>query len=281
MDMKRALRDEIVRFVEQSPANRHKVADETYFEDPLVGFASAEDPLFQEYKSIIGNFHLTPREFFDDAFGKGSFQRGTVICWVLPIAKETRQSNRREERLPSERWAHTRDFGEKFNNELRRHVVSFLETSGHRAVAPMLSPQWKRVDDSPVGLASTWSERHAAYAAGLGTFSLNDGLITPKGIAHRIGSVVTDLVLGPDPRSDENYRFNCLLFRGEECGVCIGRCPAGALSETGHDKTVCGRYTYETALGSVRERYGVEVSGCGLCQTAVPCESRIPRSRET
>jgi len=39
-----------------------------------------------------------------------------------------------------------------------------------------------------VGPASSWSERHAAYAAGLGTFSLNDALITPKGIAHRLGS---------------------------------------------------------------------------------------------
>jgi len=34
-----------------------------------------------------------------------------------------------------------------------------------------------------------------AYAAGHGTFSLSDGFITERGIAHRCGSVVTDLPL--------------------------------------------------------------------------------------
>jgi len=47
------------------------------------------------------------------------------------------------------------------------------------------------------GLASNWSQRHIAYAAGLGTFSLSDGFITPKGIAMRCGSVVCDAALSP------------------------------------------------------------------------------------
>lgn len=276
MGLERALRDEIVRIVREDPANRVDGGG-PFFEAPLVGFASARDPLFARYKEVIGAFHLTPEELFEDAFGPGSPAAGTVVCWALPVARDVRASNRREDRLPSRAWAHTRDFGEKFNVELRRAVIRFLETAGHRAVAPMLSPRWKRLEDERVGIASTWSERHAAYAAGLGTFSLNDALITPRGIAHRLGSVVTDLVLSPSEQPYPHYRANCLFFRREgACGRCIGRCPAGALSEAGHDKAVCGRYTYGVALAEVRERYGVEVSGCGLCQTGVPCESRIP-----
>jgi epoxyqueuosine reductase QueG len=129
--------------------------------------------------------------------------------------------------------------------------------------------------ETPVGIASTWSERHAAYAAGLGTFSINDGLITPRGIAHRVGSVVTDLVLPPSPRPYTDHRENCLLFRGQECGACIQRCPGDALSEQGHDKDRCFEYAYGTILEEVKQ-YGVDFAGCGLCQTAVPCESRIP-----
>jgi epoxyqueuosine reductase QueG len=279
MDMAAAMGDEIARFLRESPANRHSDDSGPYFEDPLVGFASAEDPIFDEYKRIIGEFHLTPRELTEDAPGEGSFGGGTVICWVLPVAKETRVSNRKEDKLPSKRWAHTRDFGEKFNSELRRHVVAFLQERGHRAVAPMLSEKWQRIMDSPVGIASTWSERHAAYAAGLGTFSINDGLITSKGIAHRVGSVITDLLLPADERTYTDHRSNCLLCRGEECGICIDRCPADALSADGHDKQKCLQYVYGTALDAVRERYGVEASGCGMCQTKVPCESRIPRSK--
>lgn len=277
MELERALVEEIARIVRESPANRHRAGPGPYFEEPLVGFASVQDPLFGRYKEIIGPFHLTPVELFEAEFGQGSLGAGTVVCWVLPVAMETRKSNRLEERLPSERWALTRDLGEKFNVELRRGVIRFLEAAGYRAVAPMLSLLWERVDDERVGLASTWSERHAAYAAGLGTFSLNDALITPRGIAHRLGSVVTDLTLSPTERSGPHHRANCLSFReGQTCGRCIDRCPAGALSEAGHDKSKCLQYTYGVALTASRERYGVEVSGCGLCQVGVPCESRIP-----
>ena len=37
---------------------------------------------------------------------------------------------------PSERWAHTRLFGEQFNRKLQGHIVSVLEKEGHFAVAP-------------------------------------------------------------------------------------------------------------------------------------------------
>lgn len=279
MGCEESLREEIARTVRESPLNRHRDGGGPYFEEPLVGFASAADPLFQQYKAVIGEFHWTPREAFEALHGPGSLPQGTVVSWVLPVTRDTRLSNRAEREFPSRRWAHTRDSGERFNDELRRRVVAFLHRRGSRAVAPVLVPGWRTLDDSRVGLASLWSERHAAYAAGLGTFSLNDGLITARGIAHRLGSVVTDEVMAPSGRTQRDYRSNCLTCRGEECGVCIRRCPAGAISEAGHDKERCRRYSYEVVLARLGEAYQVEVTGCGLCQTGVPCESRIPGSR--
>ena len=123
-----------------------------------------------------------------------------MISWVLPITPATRISNRREERYPSRAWSQTRSYGEQFNASLRRHVIAYLESLGFQAVAPQLSPAWQELPDTPVGIASTWSERHAAYAAGHGTFSLNDGLITPIGIGHRCGSVITDMLVAPSGR---------------------------------------------------------------------------------
>lgn len=274
--MAEALCREIERFVAESPKNRHPDGSGPYFDAPLIGFAAAADPLFSEYQTLIGPFHWTPQALFAEAFGSGSLSQGTVIVWVLPIAEATRRSNRCRDRLPSVPWVHTRAHGEAFNDALRRHVVQVLETQGHRAVAPQLNPHWRRLDDTPVGLASTWSERHAAYAAGLGTFSLNDALITPKGIAHRLGSVVTDRVLLPSPRPYPDYRHNCLFYREGTCGACIARCPAGALSEAGHDKEACRRYTHGKVMAELGAELGVAVTGCGLCQTAVPCESRVP-----
>jgi epoxyqueuosine reductase len=277
--MENAVRDEIVRLAMESPENRRRDGEGRYFDEPLVGFASAADPLFAEYKRIIGPFHRTPAQWMATDPGAPVLRQGTVICWILPVAGATRETNRKERWWPSREWAHTRNYGEKFNDLLRLHVARFLSGHGHRAIAPVLSPEWKRIDDSPAGIASTWSERHAAYAAGLGTFSLNDGLITERGIAHRCGSVVTDLVLPPTTRRGGDHRWNCLFYRDGSCGICIDRCPAGALSREGHDKPRCREYCHVEIPRAVGERFQVAENGCGLCQTLVPCEGAIPQGK--
>ena len=276
--MEERIRTEIAAFVRESPENRFPGSAAPYFDEPLVGFAAASDPLFLEYKRIIGDFHRMPDEVLQSACGPGA-PAATVISWVLPITKATRESNRPETRFPSRAWAQTRHFGELFNAALRRHLVAWLGRLGERAVAPQLAGGWQEFAETPVGIASTWSERHAAYAAGLGTFSLNDALITPKGIAHRTGSVITTLQLMPTPRPYPHFRHNCLYYREGSCALCVGRCPAGALTRDGHDKSACSVYVYRTAVAAVAGDYGVSATGCGLCQTKVPCEGGIPQGR--
>ncbi|BCS52446.1 epoxyqueuosine reductase [Geobacter sp. SVR] len=279
--MEQIIRDEISRFIRETPANRFPDSDQPYFDEPLVAFARADNPLFTEYKTVIGQFHLTPAELVAASFPEAPWQPATVICWVLPITASTRASNRQQSTFPSRQWALTRFFGEQVNVALRRHITAWLELKGHRAAPPQLMPAWREVGDSPAGVASTWSERHAAYAAGLGTFSLNDALITPVGIAHRLGSVITDLGLQPSLQTYADRRANCLFYREGTCGACIGRCPVKALSSQGHDKRLCRAYVYDTVTEAVAGTYGVSAAGCGLCQTKVPCEDRIPPGRST
>lgn len=266
---------EISRFVKESAANRHPGSEVPYFDEPLVEYAALDDPLFAQYRDIIGDFHLTPKAFLESAFGPGGGEEGTVICWVLPISQATRERSRVETRMPSREWAFTRTYGEAFNNELRKFLAQLLASMGYRALAPLLTDLW-RVVETPDGLSSTWSERHAAFAAGLGTFSLNDGLITEKGIAHRCGSVITDAIIPPTPRNCADPWSNCLFFRDGGCGLCIPRCPVGAISLNGHDKDKCSAYVYGELRNSAGRLYDIMETGCGLCQTKVPCESSIP-----
>jgi epoxyqueuosine reductase len=273
--LEKDIRDEISRFVTVCAANRFPDSRFRYFDEPLVGYADASDPLFSSYKEIIGAHHLTPRELMETSFPGKQFASGTVICWILPISEATRESNRKETLWPSREWAFTRTHGEKFNNDLRQHLTDYLLAKGHLAVAPLLSEGWRTVE-TPEGFSSTWSERHAAFAAGLGTFSLNRGFISERGIAHRCGSVITDLVLTPTPRRYRHHTENCLFSRNGSCGACIGRCPVGAITRFGHDKERCRVYGYETVVQEVGKRYGVATPGCGLCQTGVPCEAGIP-----
>ena len=268
----------IIRFVQESPANRRKVDGGKYWDLPLVGFASGEDLLFKQYKKIIGKFHLTPQEIFDLTFGKSKKTRAlSVISWILPTSEDIRKSNRKENKYPSLLWAHARDFGEQFNVKLRNHVVSLLTKKGFKAVAPMNSPAWKRLMSTRVGIASNWSERHVAYACGLGAFGLSDGLITTKGKAMRVGSVVTDLPLNPSGKIYPGHHANCLYYFNTTCMTCAARCPAGAITAKGHDKDKCYEYSYRVVMKDKKAEYGVTITGCGLCQTKVPCEFEIPK----
>lgn len=270
--------------VETSPENRFFLIDDSpIFTAPLVGFADGNDPLFYEYKEkIIGPFHMTPREILENSLslaGAGSntdLSEISVICWAIPIIKRTRATNASRDTWPSLRWAHTRDYGERFNVSLRRELVSLLTRQGYLAVAPMLSPLWKELPNYPGGPVSKWSERHALYAAGLGTFGLCDGFISEVGKAIRCGSVVVNMRLPANPRPYKTHTENCLFFTDKSsCGICIDRCPAGAITKRGHNKALCIGYLMENGR-NLSARYGVEHAGCGLCQTKVPCESRIP-----
>jgi epoxyqueuosine reductase QueG len=258
---------------------------ERAWDEPLIGFARGDDPLWQAYKTHVGPAHWTPAEAFTLTFPGERAAAGelSVIAWILPQTEQTKADNRAETRYPAERWARSRIFGEEFNSKLRQHMAETLSAAGHLAAAPHLSPVWARVDSAQFVYASTWSERHAAYAAGLGTFGLCDGLITSAGKAMRVGSVVARLALPVTPRPYTHHRAYCVFFADGSCGECIARCPAGALSVAGHDKRKCEAYLSGTRP-YVRAQFGFEGYGCGLCQTGVPCESEIPwavRSRET
>jgi epoxyqueuosine reductase len=278
-DPEKFLQEAIAKFVLESSSNHRKVDGARYFDSPLVGFASAHDPLFKQYKKIIGRFHFTPQEIFDLTFGKTGRKKGlSVISWVLPISEDTRRDNRKEDTYPSLLWSHTRYFGEPFNVKLRNHVVSLLKQKGYKAVAPTNSPYFKHhMHSSRVGFTSNWSERHAAYACGLGTFGLCDGFITPRGKAMRLGTVVTDLVLKPSDKPYPHSHANCLYYFNKTCKVCAMRCPSGAITSSGHDKDKCYDYMHNVCRPVKMVGYGVEITGCGLCQTKVPCEFEIPK----
>jgi epoxyqueuosine reductase QueG len=237
-----------------------------------------DDPLFKDYKKIIGRFHFSPRDIFDLTFGKSDRNKElSVISWVLPISEDTRKANRKATKFPSLLWSHTRYFGEPFNDRLRDHVVSLLKRKGYKAVAPTNSPRFIHHMHAPkVGFTSNFSERHAAYACGLGTFALCDGFITPRGKAMRVGTVVTDLVLTPSDKPYPHHHANCLYYFNGTCKVCTTRCPCGAITSKGHDKTKCYEYMHNVSSPAKSTEYGVEITGCGLCQTKVPCEFKIP-----
>ncbi|MFH1984546.1 MAG: hypothetical protein ABIL58_22105 [Pseudomonadota bacterium] len=269
----------IVNFVLNSPENRlEKEKAEKIWDRPLVGFTNGADPLFTFFQKDIGAFYWTPSDAFALRFPDVpiSPEALTVISWVLPQTAQTKNHHRKQTRYPCERWAQSRLIGEQFNNRLRTFVADTLTDANHPCAAPVLLPQWERKTSPAYGFASVWSERHTAYACGLGTFGLSDGLITPLGKAVRLGSVVARIDIAPTPRPYTAHNAYCRFFNGGNCLKCAERCPAGAITEKGHDKIRCRQYIREVAAPYTTAHFGLTVNNCGLCQTGVPCASRIP-----
>ncbi|MGM0652284.1 MAG: epoxyqueuosine reductase [Bacillota bacterium] len=239
------------------------------FEKPLYGIADANDSLFEKFENeaIIGSSYYPPEYWLQEA--------KSVITYFLPFTLSVRRSNYGAP-PPSEEWLHGRFLGENFNIKLRLKLVAELKAAGGMAVAPLLHEDYSADYNH---FTSSWSERHAAYVAGLGSFGLHRGLITSKGVAGRIGSVITNLRFKPTVRSEGFYYNNCPFLMNKKCGACIKRCPAGAIKETGKDKKKCYQYMFiDDHMHSSRKKFGYKHSICGKCQVNVPCEDKIPSS---
>jgi epoxyqueuosine reductase len=251
---------------------------EKAWDEPLVGYARGDDPFFARLKMDLGTFYWTPLEALTLAFPQEERQQAalTVISWVLPQTAATRVDQRLENDLPAERWALSRDFGERFNCALRLHLAAALTAAGFPAAAPERLPQFGWQQSERFGLASNWSERHTAHLCGLGTFGLSDGLITRRGKAVRLGSVVACIALPPTPRPYAGHQDWCLYHRRGTCGACMRRCPAEAIDLSGHDKEKCRAYIREVTAPYAQRQFGVDATPCGLCQVGIPCEERTP-----
>lgn len=104
-DPKRFIKQAIGKFVRTSPANRlDSFGGDRIFEEPLVGFADGDDPLFNEYKKVVHESHFLPREILGLHLGEKpnptvpNLESVSVISFVFPINSETLKANALEKK---------------------------------------------------------------------------------------------------------------------------------------------------------------------------------------
>ncbi|MDR2613138.1 MAG: 4Fe-4S ferredoxin [Deltaproteobacteria bacterium] len=258
------------------------------FARPFLGFAAGDDPAWFLVREAVGEGSWIPEE----AFARGGAGPGarpavpapdlTVLAAVLPQTPETVARQGEATAMPADPWVASKYFHDRAVNGLMLRLAGRLAALGIEAVVPELAEGYGTFPHERWRITSSWSHRHAAWAAGLGTFGLCDGLITRAGKAHRLGSLVFRAAVPASPRPYAGFRDWCLHYAPVPggCGRCIGRCPAGALSPAGHDKALCRDFLYGTrgwAQGRFPDLPGADA--CGLCQAAVPCATRAPAGR--
>jgi len=213
-------------------------------EIPLAGFAPADrwdTPLFDPW---------VPEEFRPRAIFPGT---GTVIVLGLPVSLPVLET------APSIHY-----------HELYKTVNTLLDMQGYRL------SEWLTAE----GFPSTWiprdgygsistlkeeprvffSHRHAAFLAGLGTFGVNNTLLTPAfGPRVRFVSVFTSAVLPPDPVMTRPVCIHCMR--------CVRACPVKALNGQDYPRGLTDKKACATRSEALYKR---SISPCGLCIKVCP-----------
>ena len=250
LEVKAVLLNDIRRFTEEY---RIKNALATNWKAPMLGFADAKAPGILSLRKLVSETHYMPQDLLPDCT--------IILSYFLPFSPEIGKSNR-EGDIPSATWATAYTETNRMFVELNRSLARRINEWGYRAAAPQSVGM---IDNTH--LYSNWSQRHIACAAGLGTFGVNNMLITEAGTCGRFHSLVTNLPLEPDRPLEEE---RCLYKRNGTCGLCVKRCPVHALDlNSPFKRSVCA-----SRLDEFEKRLGAHV--CGKCTVDLPCTYRNP-----
>jgi len=222
----------------------------TQYRKPLIGFASAHDPLFDQMKEIVGPHHLHPTDLLSNA--------ETVISFFIPFSESVINANRNSSEIARE-WAVAYIETNKLIETISLELQKELTTLGISVVTQPATHNFNEQD-----LTARWSNKSMAYVAGLGTFGINHLLITKAGCGGRFGSTVISAKIPATPRPN---RENCLYLRDSKCQFCVKNCPTGALTLQGLDKQRC--YTRLLEVDKLFPDLGL-CDVCGKCAVG-PC----------
>lgn len=123
-------------------------------------------------------------------------------------------------------------------------VCRFIEKEFNvTAMSTPLSYPLNMTSENRFGLIAEFSQRHAAVAAGLGSFGRNNLVIHPRlGPQVIFETILTDLELAPDPPITEDLCTHC--------NICVEKCPGRALDEEGKtDEFKCMKHSQPYGLG--------------------------------
>ncbi|SDM29295.1 epoxyqueuosine reductase [Halarsenatibacter silvermanii] len=251
-----SLKGKLFTVIEEETENYARRSEvSTQWRQPLMAAASAQDDYFPRLKEVVIEDHMLPRDLLAGA--------ETVICYFLPFAAEIPASNIGGD-LPSRAWAQACSETNSLIGHLNEKLKQEIEARGGRANFAAATGNFYRAE-----LVSSWSHKHAAFIAGLGTFGRHHMLITESGCAGRIGSLVTDLKMKVDSRPESEF---CLDRAGKECRECVENCEFSALTAEGLNKEAC----YQVLKNNADYFNSDELKSCGKCAVNLPCTLTSP-----
>jgi hypothetical protein len=134
---------------------------------PLVSAVPADHPDFALLPRLAVPDHLAPSDILPGA--------RSVIVFFIPYTQELSKANAAG-RSASASWARAYVDTNVLIDRITRAVADLAAGCGYKAA---VAPATGNFD--PGRLVSRWSHRHVAWIAGMGSFGINNMLITEKG----------------------------------------------------------------------------------------------------
>ena len=252
--------DEIVDTIKKTILYYEKINHvDNIWGEALAGIIPANDKKINSLKELVSADHFMPDDILPGA--------KSVVCFFIPFGESIVKSNLGG-RLASREWAlayiKTNDLIKKISEEIEH----LMEKNGYKAGK---IPATHNFDE--VKLISNWSHRHVAYMAGMGTFGINNMLITKKGCCGRFGSIITDYEFD-EYKNIPAAKENCLYKKNGSCGVCQKQCPVNAYENNVYNRRKC----YEQCLENAEYHKQLGLADvCGKCLVGLPCSAKEPQ----
>jgi len=232
---------------------------ENFWKKPIIKIISANDNNFESLKQTVSSSHLMPYDILPDV--------KSIICFFIPFHAHIVNSNMNGN-MASEKWAlayiKTNELILKINND----IEILMEQNGYKTGK---IPATHNFDKKT--LKSGWSHRHIAYMAGIGTFGINNMLITEKGCCGRLGSILIDYEL-PVYENSGILNEKCLNKKNNSCGKCQKNCVAGAYTLNEFNRHKC----YEQCIKNSEYHKNIGYADvCGKCLAGLPCSTKEPQ----
>ena len=225
---------------------------------PIIEIIPAENEKLKMLKETVSREHFMPNDILPGA--------KSIIVFFMPFQENVVNSND-DGKLVSEEWVKayltTNDLIKKINDA----IETLMKQNGFMAGK---IPATHNFDANK--LISYWSHRHIAYIAGMGTFGINNMLITKNGCCGRFGSTVTNYEFN-EYKQPETIKEKCLNKINGSCGVCQKKCIANAYESGKFDRHKCYGQCLENAK---HHRHIGHADVCGKCLVGLPCSTREP-----
>jgi len=229
-----------------------------FWKEPIIEIIPVNDKMLTALKEITYPEHLMPGDILQDA--------KSIISFFIPFRENIVNSNTGGE-LASEEWAAAYIKTNDLIKTINENIGILMEQNGYKAGK---IPATHNFDTEK--LISNWSHRHIAYIAGMGTFGINNMLITKNGCCGRFGSTIINYEF-KEYRQIQKISEKCLNKLNGSCGVCQAKCINNAYENNFFNRHKC----YEQCLKNAEHhKKNGNADVCGKCLVGLPCSTREP-----